>query len=179
MEGKQREKALLSKSPRETAVQLRDQDYPGIAVAELSADQKALVEKTLQDILKPYRKEDVDEVLQIVKAGGGLDKIHISFYSDRDLQNDKVWDVWRLEGPTLVCHFRGATARSCLYQHCQERIEAFRGVCRESGLPPDARHLGEAFFLMGTLSDRVAIITGASRGMAEPLLWVWLVKGAP
>ena len=25
-----------------------------------------------------------------------------------DLDNDKVWDVWRLEGPTWVSYFRGA-----------------------------------------------------------------------
>ena len=31
--------------------------------------------------------------------------------SDRmqgDLKNDKVWDIWRIEGPTFVSHFRGA-----------------------------------------------------------------------
>ena len=43
----------------------------------------------------------------IVKAGGGMDKMRIAFYQSGDLDDDQVWDIWRLEGPTLVCHFRG------------------------------------------------------------------------
>ncbi|MCH7727411.1 MAG: DUF3500 domain-containing protein [Planctomycetes bacterium] len=110
LDGKQREKALLKKAPKESAVQLRDDvdALPGIACSELMKDQKELVAATLRDILKPYREEDVDEVMEIVKAGGGMDKVHIAFYESGDLDNDKVWDVWRLESPNLVCHFRGA-----------------------------------------------------------------------
>mgnify|MGYP006190435459 CR=1 FL=1 len=29
-------------------------------------------------------------------------------YKTGDLDEDQVWDIWRLESPTLVCHFRGA-----------------------------------------------------------------------
>jgi hypothetical protein len=32
----------------------------------------------------------------------------MAFYQEEDLESDKVWDIWRVEGPTLVCHFRGA-----------------------------------------------------------------------
>ena len=109
LDGKQREKALLEKAPSETAVQVgAAKTLPGISCGELSADQRELVAKTLQDILKPYRKEDVDEVMEIVKAGGGMEKVQIAFYRSGDLDDDKSWYVWRLEGPTLVCHFRGA-----------------------------------------------------------------------
>ena len=38
---------------------------------------------------------------------GGLDSCHLTFYSDKDIGNDKVWDNWRLEGPSFVSHFRG------------------------------------------------------------------------
>lgn len=110
LEGAQREKALLSMAPRENDVQLRErgQTLPGIAASELSGDQKGQLRKSLEAVLQPYRKEDVEEVMQIVEAGGGLDKIHLAFYSQEDLGKDKVWDIWRLESPTLVCHFRGA-----------------------------------------------------------------------
>lgn len=106
----QRAKALLPKAPRENAVQLRDdlKAIPGIAGSELSDDQKALLAASLRDVLKPYRKEDVDEVMQIVKEAGGMEKMHIAFYESGDLGNDLIWDVWRLESPSLVCHFRGA-----------------------------------------------------------------------
>src|SRR5437660_11561401 len=47
LDGKQRKLALLPQSPAENAVQIRGKgaDYPGIAVGELSADQKQLVQK--------------------------------------------------------------------------------------------------------------------------------------
>ena len=46
--------------------------------------------------------------MEVIKAGGGMEKLQIAFYQSGDLDSDKVWDIWRLEGPTVVCHFRGA-----------------------------------------------------------------------
>jgi hypothetical protein len=110
LDAKHREKALLAKAPGEGSVRLRDDvtQTPGLACSELSSDQKELVESTLKNILLPYRKEDVDEVMEMIKASGGLDEVRIAFYKNGDLDNDKVWDIWRLEGPSIVCHFRGA-----------------------------------------------------------------------
>ncbi len=62
----------------------------------------------LKVIFAPYRKEDVDEVFATVKKTGGLEKLNMAFYKEGDLENDQVWDNWRVEGPGLVCHFRGA-----------------------------------------------------------------------
>ena len=56
----------------------------------------------------PYRKEDVDEAMKVLEAGGGIDKLHFAFYKTGDIGKDEKWDIWRLEGPTLVSHFRGA-----------------------------------------------------------------------
>jgi hypothetical protein len=110
LDEKQRKKALLARAPSENAVQLKEAGaaLPGIAGSELTKDQLQLVEKVLADILLPYRKEDVDEALECVKAGGGFEKVHIAFYQTGDLSDDGIWDVWRLEGPTLCSHFRGA-----------------------------------------------------------------------
>lgn len=110
LDGRQRTKALQEQVPQELAVQIRKPEavLPGIAVGELSPDQQAVVSHTLRAILQPYRQEDVDEVMEMVQAGGGLDRLHMAFYSYRDLGADEVWDTWRLEGPTLVCYFRGA-----------------------------------------------------------------------
>jgi hypothetical protein len=110
LDSKQSEKALIKAAPKEDAVAIQGEGaaFPGIAVGELSADQKQLVEKTLKVILAPYRKEDVDEVFEIVKASGGIDKLHMAFYQQDDLLEDKEWDIWRVEGPSMVWHFRGA-----------------------------------------------------------------------
>jgi hypothetical protein len=106
----QRKKALLAKAPSESAVRFRKEGaaLPGIPGSDLSKDQLELVQKVLADILSPYRKEDIDEVMECVKAGGGFEKIHIAFYQTGDIGDDGVWDIWRLEGPTLVSHFRGS-----------------------------------------------------------------------
>lgn len=103
-------KALITKAPAETAVQLQGESgkFSGIRVAELGADQKALVEKTLALLLAPYRREDIDEVMQILQASGGVDQLHMSFYSQEDLGGDRTWDIWRVEGPSFVWHYRGA-----------------------------------------------------------------------
>ena len=62
LDGKQQKMALLEKAPREDAVQIRGPraQFPGIAITELSGDQKELVEKVMHELLAPYRKEDVD-----------------------------------------------------------------------------------------------------------------------
>ena len=110
LDAKQSKQALVEKAPNEAAVALQGDSgkFPGIAVSELSADQQGLVQKTLQVLLAPYRQEDADEAMEILKEVGGLGKLHMAFYQQGDLQNDKVWDIWRVEGPAFVWHFRGA-----------------------------------------------------------------------
>ncbi len=110
LDANQAKQALVEKAPNEAAVALQGDSgkFPGIAVSDLTADQKGLVLKTLQVLLAPYRQEDADEAMEILKAAGGTDKLHMAFYQQGDLQNDKVWDIWRVEGPAFVWHFRGA-----------------------------------------------------------------------
>ena len=114
LDGKQREKALQPKAPPEGRVPIQGEGrrYPGIAIGELSEDQKELVEDTIKVILAPYREADVEEAVQLLKVGGGLDKLHLAFYKTDnggkpDLGEDGEWEIWRLEGPTFVWHFRG------------------------------------------------------------------------
>jgi len=110
LDGPQREKALLAIAPWEGEVPVQGASgrFPGIAVGDLSDDQKALVEKFIKVILAPYREECVAKALAVLAAGGGLNRLHMAFYKSRDLGYDREWDIWRLEGPTFVWHFRGA-----------------------------------------------------------------------
>lgn len=109
LDGQQRKRAEVPQTPREEAVGFRGSPvpFPGIPVADLSADQKELVQKTLQKLLEPYRQSDRDEVVACLKTQGGLDKCCLAFYTDQDLGQDRVWDNWRLEGPAFVWYFRG------------------------------------------------------------------------
>lgn len=110
LDGKQRAQALLPKAPPENAVKIRGEgaDFPGIVISELSADQKKLLKSVMRDLLAPYTEADVKETMSCMQAGGGLDKMHIAFYKDHDIGSDEIWDIWRLEGPNFVWHFRGA-----------------------------------------------------------------------
>lgn len=110
LDGKQRDQALLPRSPSESDVPIQGTagKFPGIAASEFSSDQKELLESVIKVVLAPYRESDVAEALDLLKQGGGLDKLHLAFYKDEDVGNDQEWDVWRLEGPTWVWHFRGA-----------------------------------------------------------------------
>ena len=53
------------------------------------------------------------EAAKMLDAQGGLDACRLSFYrkladgNSADLGDDGEWDVWRLEGPSFVWHFRG------------------------------------------------------------------------
>lgn len=110
LDGTQREKALVEKAPTEAAVQVQGERgrFPGLSVGEMSSDQKDLMRSVMRVILAPYRQEDIDEAMAFVEEGGGLDALRMAFYEADDIGNDQEWDIWRIEGPTFVCHFRGA-----------------------------------------------------------------------
>jgi hypothetical protein len=109
LDAKQREAALVQKRPKEAEVAFRGDTggYTGIAVKELSGDQKAELQKVLMGLVEPFRKEDQDEAIACLKKQGGIDNCHLTFYKDGDIGDDGEWDNWRLEGPAFVWYFRG------------------------------------------------------------------------
>jgi uncharacterized protein DUF3500 len=110
LDGKQRQKALVAKSPKEAAVAFRGAQggFPGVPVAELLSDQKAELRKVLGKLIEPFRMEDRDEAMECLDKLGGLDACSLAFYQDEDIGDDGVWDNWRLEGPAFVWYFRGS-----------------------------------------------------------------------
>lgn len=110
LDGKQRKLAEVGRTPREQAVAFQGESgvRPGIPLSEMSKDQIAEVEKVLQKLLEPYRQGDQDEVKKCLETMGGLEKCSLAFYIDNDIGGDRVWDNWRLEGPSFVWYYRGA-----------------------------------------------------------------------
>ena len=111
LDGKQRKAALLGKSRGEKGnktIELtgKKNGLDGIRVGDLSSDQKDHVLKVVGDLLAPFRKQDSQEALKYVKAGG-VDNLHLAFYKDENLGKDEIWDVWQLEGPNMISYFRG------------------------------------------------------------------------
>jgi hypothetical protein len=111
LDGKQREMALLGDARGEhgtetVALTGKKSGLPGIPVSELTRDQKEHVHKVMADLLAPFRKQDTDEAMKLIKANG-FDNLHMAFYKNQDIGKDGVWDVWQIEGPAMVWYFRG------------------------------------------------------------------------
>lgn len=125
LDGKQREKALLDRARDEEGnktVKLTGstRGIDGISMTDLSKDQKDGVRKVLADLLKPFRKEDSDEALKLIEKNG-FDNLSLAFYKQGDIGNDGVWDIWKLEGPSMVWYFRGSPHVHC-WVHVRESV---------------------------------------------------------
>ena len=110
LDGRQQKQARVAKTPREQAVAFRGVKggMTGLPVKGMSPDQREHLQEVLQTLTEMYRQSDQDEVTACLKTQGGLDACNLSFFTDKDIGNDGVWDNWRLEGPSFVWHYRGA-----------------------------------------------------------------------
>jgi hypothetical protein len=111
LSGAQRKKAIVpTGNPGEHALSVRfkarAEDRPGLRTEDMTKDQRKLMEQVMRDVLSPYRKADVDNVMAIVRKNGGLDKIQMAYYPDRETDVKAPWHFWRLEGPGFVWNYR-------------------------------------------------------------------------
>lgn len=111
LDGRQRDLALVDRLRREQAAETvklsgRTTGLPGIPLTEMSRDQRDLVRKVMADLLAPFRQADAAEAMKFVEANG-FEQLHLAFSKQGDLGNDKVWDVWQIEGPSMLWYFRG------------------------------------------------------------------------
>jgi len=87
------------------SVQFRTEQR-GLPIGDMTADQRRLVEDVMRTVLSPYRREDADEAMDLIRRNGGMDRIHIAFYRDANEADARRWDFWRLEGPGFVWNYR-------------------------------------------------------------------------
>lgn len=78
----------------------------GIAYAELDKSQQSLVTGVMRTLISPFRQEDGDEVMQLIKTNGGMEKVRLAFYKENAEKGNDRWDYWRLEGPGFVWNYR-------------------------------------------------------------------------
>jgi hypothetical protein len=110
LDGKQRRQALKDKPRPErgtATVELKGnaEGLDGVGVADMSADQKGKVKEVLNDLLAPFREVDRKESMKYIEPQ--LEQLRIAFYQSHDVGDDKVWDTWQIEGPSMIWHFRG------------------------------------------------------------------------
>ena len=78
----------------------------GVAYTALSKDQQALTKAVMKELIAPYRKEDGDEVMAVIGANGGFEKLSMAFYQEGKTSEKEPWTFWRCEGPGFVWSFR-------------------------------------------------------------------------
>ncbi len=80
----------------------------GLPVAELDGPQKQMVQKLLGDLLRPFRKGDVEEVRERLDASGGVDTLRLTCFQEGNIGDARTWDIWKLEGTDLSWYFHGS-----------------------------------------------------------------------
>jgi hypothetical protein len=84
----------------------KDAKVPGLCFKDMTKDQKSRTEALMKELVSPYRKEDGDEVMELIKATGGMEKLSMAFYEEGKVSEKEPWTYWRLEGPGFVWSFR-------------------------------------------------------------------------
>jgi hypothetical protein len=112
LDGKQQEKILVAREPRSEkpseVIAKRKTDLPGLCGADLSKDQQAKLLDTMRRMLACFRPGDVAATMKTIEDAQLVERLFISCYGGAfDIGNDKVWDVWQIEGPDMVWYFRG------------------------------------------------------------------------
>lgn len=104
LSGAQRRQAMIANPG--ASIAFRRNGFPGIPSSDLSADQRRLVESVMQTLLTPYRREDADEVMELIRRNGGLERLHFGFVRDAGAADATRWSYWRIEGPGFVWNYR-------------------------------------------------------------------------
>ena len=111
LDGKQRKQALVAKLPREQSVAFQG---PGGNFAGHSrgracpATRRVSSRKCCNKLVEPYRQRSRRSRCLSSRSRADSRSASLAFYSEGDIGNDKVWDCWRLEGPSFVWYFRGS-----------------------------------------------------------------------
>jgi len=106
----QRKQAVIVGDPGDGAAALKprlvEEPPVGVAYADLDESQRTLVTGVMRTLIGPFRQEDADEVMQLIKTNGGMEQLRLAFYKENAEKGNDRWDYWRLEGPGFVWNYR-------------------------------------------------------------------------
>jgi Protein of unknown function (DUF3500) len=124
-EGRKKE-AVLEEAPVQTGIELQGSSgtFPGIPVAELKPETKALVREVVNEIISTYSSGDAAYAHECLEANGGIDRLFLSYYRHGEDGEIPEAQVFRLEGPAAVLYFRG-------YPH----VHAFLNIAMDGDAP--------------------------------------------
>jgi hypothetical protein len=121
-----KKQALIAEAPVQTQIELQGRNglFPGIPVADLAPEGKALARELVDRICSTYHPDDVAYARQCLDANGGTDALFLSYYQHGEDGDIPEAQVFRLEGPAAVFYFRG-------YPH----VHAFVSVTMDGDAP--------------------------------------------
>ncbi len=104
-----RRAATLAEAPIQTQIELRgrERSVPGLPLGELTAAQRALAHELVETILSTWASGDVAYARECLDANGGVEALAFSTYEHGEDGPIPEGQVFRLEGPAAVFHFRG------------------------------------------------------------------------
>ena len=126
LDPRQHKRAVLEDAPVQTGIELQGRDgvFPGLAVAALDSDRKAVVNALVDRVLATYPADDVTYARACLQANGGVDGLFVSYYQRGEDGTIPDAQVFRLEGPGAVLYFRG-------YPH----VHAFINIAMDGDAP--------------------------------------------
>jgi hypothetical protein len=118
--------AFLEEAPVQTGIEIQGPhgSFPGIPVADLTPEGKAVTRELVERIFSTYPPNDVNYARECLLENGGTDALFLSFYQHGEDGDIPEGQVFRLEGPAAVFHFRG-------YPH----VHAFLSVAMDGSAP--------------------------------------------
>jgi hypothetical protein len=119
-------RALLPTPPHELVLQVQGAGgrFPGVRIGSVSEAAQREAERLLDTVLATWPEAQRSRARACVDANGGMSALHFACYEDRgfyaDMQSyaslpagerarrgEPYWQVWRLEGPGAIVHFKG------------------------------------------------------------------------
>jgi hypothetical protein len=143
----ERRAAVLPAPPHELLLQPQRAGgrFPGLALARTSEASLAAARELLETVLAAYPAPRRAEALSAIEHNGGVAALHVAAYAshgfhadmrswasqdaaERERRGDPYWQVWRVEGPGAVIHFKG-----------HPHVHAYLSIARD----PARANLGE------------------------------------
>jgi hypothetical protein len=101
--------ALVEEAPVQTQIELQGRrgSFPGLPVADLAPEGKAMARELVSRVFSTYSPDDVAYARECLDANGGTEALFLSYYRHGDDGDIPEAQVFRLEGPAAVFYFRG------------------------------------------------------------------------
>lgn len=102
-------RAVLASTPIQTRIEVQGTQgsFPGVKLGALSEPSRRIARDLLDDALENFPATDVEYARLCLAENGGVDALSISYYEEGDVDGSGEYQIFRLEGPAAVLHFRG------------------------------------------------------------------------